>query len=125
MHQELEIGFVPFPEPVQDHPRQRPYLPFMFIAIDTESKLAVHHDLIHLHQSAEIIQEAFMQFIAQLDALPSVILMDDVARANDLKPVTDKLEIHVNLVEELEEVYLFTEEMMNAIEDGLLNDQPF
>ncbi|GAE94941.1 hypothetical protein JCM21714_4142 [Gracilibacillus boraciitolerans JCM 21714] len=66
-----------------------------------------------------------MQFIAQLDALPSVILMDDVARANDLKPVTDKLEIHVNLVEELEEVYLFTEEMMNAIEDGLLNDQPF
>ncbi|UOQ84156.1 plasmid pRiA4b ORF-3 family protein [Gracilibacillus salinarum] len=114
---ELEYGVVPFPEPVQMQADSRPYIPFIVLSTDPETKTAVYYNMLQMINT-ELAQETFIKFVTQLGRIPSVIYMDDLARAVEVAPVTEKLGIEVALVEDTIVIHEVMGEMLEMLDPG-------
>ncbi|WP_066185957.1 MULTISPECIES: plasmid pRiA4b ORF-3 family protein [Gracilibacillus] len=110
--QNVELGIVPFPEPVQDTPNSRPYLPHMFVMVEQESQLVMHFNITELGDSISELQEKSFHFLQSIEQLPQQVYMRADDYAEIIRPIFEALDISLTVVNELEGVNVLLETML-------------
>ncbi|WP_194287229.1 plasmid pRiA4b ORF-3 family protein [Gracilibacillus oryzae] len=123
--QELEVAAVPFPEPVQEHPKARPFFPFLFLVVDVETQLVLYQEMIRMDESIATKQAMLTSAINQLKAIPNIIYMDDLLLAEELAPVAAKMQINLEIVDQLQNVNTVIEEILEMMDPRNEDNLPF
>ncbi|SES27389.1 pRiA4b ORF-3-like protein [Gracilibacillus ureilyticus] len=123
--QNLEVAVIPFPEPVQEHQKARPFFPFLYLVVDAQSGLVLYQDMIRMDESIATKQDILMSTIEKLSAIPHIIYMDDPILAEELAPVAEKLRIQIEFVDKLKNLETVVEELLEIMDPANENNLPF
>lgn len=89
--------------PVQDAPGNRPYFPYMLVALDEQSGAVVFQTVVTADNIEEKVQSIFVQMIEELRVLPGTMTLK-AQIAQQLAPVIKRLPILVNEVKVIPQI---------------------
>ena len=104
-----EIDTFYFPGAVQEG--ARPFFPRTLVVLDHSSGMALHNWLAPPWESLSEFQESLLDFVQKIGILPERILVSKHDNLKMLEPIASTLKIDLNMVEILEAVEEFREEM--------------
>jgi len=97
-----EVDFTLSPTPVQDKKGERPYYPYLTMAVDHESGFVFGADLASPETYLQDLPERFLALAERLEHLPSEVWVKREEAYDLLEPFTSRLGIELYLVDELE-----------------------
>ena len=101
----LELGLCSFFEATLDSPEGQ-YIPAMAMILDTDSGVLLGQELSEPARRERLVQDLLMKTVLELGVRPRALFLSSPAAARALAPVTESLDIPVELVERL---HLFEE----------------
>ncbi len=84
-----------FPNPVQEEPDQRPYMPVMLIIIDYSSGIIIGHGAYRPGELEEKLQEVLVQTIKEAAYLPERVVMPGLEAMAYFRPLVEELDIQL------------------------------
>ena len=114
VHLPIEFDYFYLDEPVQDLPKARPFYPIMFLSVDTYNQLIVHQDIVHPSELKELTAN-IIHMLHHLQAIPSEIIIHRKELYQYLQPIMNKLNIKLQLVEQLSVIPELKKEIFSLI----------
>jgi len=105
-----------FPEPVQNHPAERPVYPVMVIAADQHEGAIIYNQLLQHENYEQHLQATFLEMVEQIEAIPAEIRVENTETLRILKPLFKMLSVHVVQMESLPVITHFYQEMRNNMD---------
>lgn len=91
---ECDVSF--YPEAVQDHPDDRPYFPYLYMCIDTESGMVIDTKLLQNTDVEGAVRHQFIEMILNLKYIPKTVCIDNKKTFYSLYPLA--IELGIKLV---------------------------
>lgn len=108
----LEIGSFHTPQPVQDHPTEKPYFPICFVGAERNMQMVVFTSVFAPENKEQGTQSAFIDMINTLQAIPREVWLTSEMYLI-LKPILNELKINAIQVERLPIIEEVQESMFN------------
>lgn len=99
--QRLELGSIPFPEPMQESPESAPFFITALLLVEPDTGMVLGHALARHEALPTEAQALLVQALQNHEILPSELAVSDLTLARLVKPLTDALEIPLEIYEEL------------------------
>lgn len=108
----LEIGSFYTPQPVQDHPAERPYFPICFVGAERKMQMVVFTHVFSPENREMGTQSAFLAMLNTVQAIPREVWLTREMNLI-LKPILNELKIYALQVERLPIIEELQESMFN------------
>ena len=99
--QGLELGSIPFPEPMQETSESAPFFVTALLLVEPRTGMVLGHALARHEAIPAEVQTLLMKAFQHNAILPSHLALSDLSLARLVKPLADALEIPLELLEEL------------------------
>ncbi|MGV3488127.1 MAG: plasmid pRiA4b ORF-3 family protein [Tuberibacillus sp.] len=88
-------------DPVQDVPSDRPYYPNVVVAMDTNTGMVIHFEVLNPEDFEKGLQKTFLFVMDKLKNIPGFVLLTNENVMDILKPLINELGIQAEMVDEL------------------------
>lgn len=89
------------PDPVQEEEDERPYFPHIVLGADSDTEMVIHVEVLPGEDYEDQLQTTFVEMLQKIGIIPGTVLVKRAEVFELIKPVCDKLPIHLDLVDEL------------------------
>jgi len=96
-----EVDFFYMPQPVQDKPGERPYYPYTFLWVDSQSGMILHSHLVRPSPELPEFAEQLLQLMERMEGLPSQIQVSREKAFLLLEPIASELDIELHYTKRL------------------------
>lgn len=113
----IEFSIVPLAVPIQRHKEERPFFPFVAIAVDEETGEVYYQEMLEEHLDAYYGQKALLHALSDMGGIPETIYTDQ-RTARLILPLLDVQDFDIGIEHELE----MTEELVEGLLHFMMDD---
>lgn len=117
----IEFTILPLEMPLQNDESERPFYPFISIAVDANSGEVYYHEISEIPITLYSSQQAFLRALDNLGGMPTEVLTDPITARNIL-PFLDMCDFGFSIEESLEKTENVIEGLMEYMLDQLVDE---